>query len=306
MAISNDSCYLSAMADVSETPHVKNAAGVLVDPGAEDHDPSLYQTDFIAEKVDGFDGVTEEHLKFYEQEGYLAIENAFTPEEVEAGRQGILDLIAGNNPDFDNIMFEKWAADRLEELTLDQRQDSIRKLMAFSDYDPRLKALVDHPQMVAFVERLIGEKVSCFQEMALVKPPHQGREKPWHQDKAYFDYPVETQVVGVWIALDEATIANGCMHVQPQGHLEGPRIHFQRRDWQICDTEIMGKPCVAVPLQPGGVLFFDGLLPHGTPTNHSEHRRKALQFHYASVSAEKAPQEERLKHFGNEGKNVEC
>jgi len=112
--------------------------------------------------------------------------------------------------------------------------------------------------------------------------------------------------VGVWIALDEATVANGCMHVRPQGHLEGPRIHFQRRDWQICDTDIMGQPCVAVPLKPGGVLIFDGLLPHGTPTNHSGHRRKALQFHYVSVSADKAPQEERLKHFGSEGKNVEC
>ena len=294
------------MEEVSESPHLKNAASVLVDPGAEDHGSSLYKTDSIAEKVDGFDAVTEEHLEFYKQEGYLAIENAFTPEAVESGKQAILDLIAGKNPDFDNIMFEKWAADQLEDLTLDQRQDSVRKLMSFCDFDDRLKALVEHPQLVRFVERLIGDKVKCFQEMALIKPPYQGREKPWHQDKAYFDYPVETPVVGVWIALDEATVANGCMHVRPQGHREGPRIHFQRRDWQICDTEIMGQPCVAVPLKPGGVLIFDGLLPHGTPTNHSAHRRKALQFHYASVSVEKAPQEERLKYFGSEGKNVEC
>lgn len=294
------------MAETSETPHVKNNAGVLMDPGAEDHDPSLYQTDFTAEKVEGFDALTEEHLDFYKQEGYLAIENAFTAEEVVAARDGILDLIAGKNPDFDKIMFEKWAEERLDELSLDQRQDAVRKLMEFCDYDTRLEALVQHPRLLALVEKLIGDRVFCFQEMALIKPPHQGREKPWHQDKAYFDYPVKTQVVGVWIALDEATVANGCMHVRPQGHLEGPRIHFQRRDWQICDTEIMGQSCVAIPLKPGGVLIFDGLLPHGTPTNHSDKRRKALQFHYASVSAEKAPQEERLKHFGSEGKNVEC
>jgi phytanoyl-CoA hydroxylase len=38
-----------------------------------------------------------------------------------------------------------------------------------------------------------------------------------------------------------------------------------------------------VPLKPGGVLFFSGLLHHGTPPNTSPLRRRALQFHYASI-----------------------
>ena len=44
-------------------------------------------------------------------------------------------------------------------------------------------------------ERLIGGRPELFQDMALVKPAH-GREKPWHQDHAYFNVAIGTPIVG--------------------------------------------------------------------------------------------------------------
>ena len=269
------------------------------------HDPALYKAAVTADKVDGWDSLTEEHFDFYRQEGYLAIENAFTDTEVQEAKAALLDLILGRVPGFEGIAFEN-GAPPAPEWTEEQRQDAVRKLKEFVPVEPRLKHLSEHPRMTPVLTQLLGEPPQLFQDMALIKPPRIGREKPWHQDKAYFNFPIETPVVGVWIALDEATVANGCMHVQPQGHQQGPIVHFKRRDWQICDTEIMGKPCVAVPLKPGGVLLFDGLLPHGTPTNHSVERRKAVQYHYAPASAVKGSLEARLAVFGSEGKDVEC
>ncbi len=277
-----------------------------VDPGSEPHSPDLYTVAATATPVDSLDAVTEEHIAFYRQEGYLAVDNVFTSAEVETARIALLDLILGRVPSFTGISFEASAAGRLGELTVDERQDAVRKLMHFVDHEPRLKALSEKPALLSFLERILGERPHMFQDMALIKPPRFGREKPWHQDKAYFDLPVAARVAGVWIALDPATVENGCMHLQPRGHHQGPRIHFKRRDWQICDTDIMGKPSVAVPLRPGGALFFDGLLPHGTPTNYSPHRRKALQFPYAGASCEKTSTEERLAVFGSEGKDVTC
>lgn len=276
------------------------------DPGAEEHAPELYLHDAIAEKVDSFDAVTDEHLAFYRQEGYLAVENAFSPEEVTSALDGLIHLIMGGNPEFAGVSFEAKAKEILPTLGPEARQDAVRKLMYFVDYDERLKAVSHSPKLLALVERLIGERPTMFQDMALLKPPRMGREKPWHQDHAYFDFPIGTRVVGAWIALDEATLDNGCMRVQPRKHLEGPQIHFKRRDWQICDTEVMGKRCVAAPLKPGGLLLFDGLLPHGTPANRSPSRRRALQFHYAPESVQKWSTEERLAHFGSEGKDVTC
>jgi len=175
------------------------------------------------------------------------------------------------------------------------------------NHEARLKAISHHAKVLAAVRKLMGDREpEMFQDMCLVKPPRLGREKPWHQDHAYFDYPLGTPVVGTWIALDAATIENGCMQLLPGRHREGPIVHFQRRDWQICDNVILGTRSVAAPLPPGGMLFFDGLLPHGTPHNASANRRRALQFHYAPAGITKTTAEERMKHFGSEGKNVSC
>merc|ERR1711924_73492 len=96
----------------------------------------------------------------------------------------------------------------------------------------------------------------------------------------------EVKCAGVWIALSDVTIENGCMHVLPAPLAElRPLPHFSRRDWQICDTDMDGKACVAVPLSPGGALFFSTMLPHGTPTNLGDTQRLAIQFHFAPKDA---------------------
>jgi phytanoyl-CoA hydroxylase len=258
--------------------------------------------------VDRLEDIGPAEIGHFHEQGYLIVRQAFSSTETSDALQGLVDLIMGKNPAFTGVMFEAKAQAILPTLGVEARQDAVRKLMAFVDYDPRLKAISHHPKLLQAVHTLLGAREpKLFQDMALVKPPRLGREKPWHQDNAYFNYPLGTPVVGVWIALDEATIENGCMQFLPGQHKIGPKIHFQRRDWQICDTDILGQRSVAAPLKPGGLLFFSGLLPHGTPHNSSEKRRRALQFHYAPADVAQNPDSaERLKHFGSEGKDVTC
>jgi phytanoyl-CoA hydroxylase len=84
-------------------------------------------------------------------------------------------------------------------------------------------------------------------------------------------------------------------------------IHWQRRDWQICDTDVLLDKVCAVPLKPGSLLLFHGLLHHGTPPSRSDRRRRAVQYHFkpASVTLSEDPAH-RLETFGPEGKDVEC
>ncbi len=280
---------------------------VQFDPGSEMHDPALYQPTGTGFGVDRLEDIGPAEVAFYKEHGYLIVRQAFDAQEVAGALQGLLDLIVGKNPAYKGVLFEAKAQEILPTLSPEQKQDAVRKLWHFVEYDARLKAISHHPRLLAVVRTLIGDQVPfMFQDMALIKPPRLGREKPWHQDHAYFDFPLGTPVVGVWIALDEATVENGCMQFLPGGHKEGPRIHFQRRDWQICDNQTLGLKSLAAPLKPGGLLLFDGLLPHGTPHNSSPHRRRALQYHYAPENVTKWSTEERLKHFGSEGKNVTC
>jgi hypothetical protein len=98
----------------------------------------------------------------------------------------------------------------------EERRDYVRKLHGFLKYDERFKQIAYHSSFLEFIgfvtiplnifffkevksrvynfdmhfSKLLGlknnEKPEVFQDMILVKPPNIGREKPWHQDHAYF------------------------------------------------------------------------------------------------------------------------
>ena len=68
-------------------------------------------------------------------------------------------------------------------------------------------------------------------------------------------------------------------------------------DAEINDGLLDRSRAVPVPLQPGGVLFFHGMLPHFTPENRSDKRRRALQFHFRGRDTAIIPKEEYLRQF---------
>jgi len=286
---------------MSLTESVMKAAQAIEYPAG------LYQFSASSEGIDGgFDGVTDAHVQQFHEQGYLVVRRAFSQEVVQQALDGLLYLMDGNCQEFRGIQFEPKLVKAKDELTVVERRDAVRKLFNFVAYDPRLKALAEDSALIGVLSRLVNDAPLLFQDMALCKPPNFGSEKPWHQDCAYFNVPLGTAVVGVWIALDRADAENGCMHIIPGSHREGPKIHFKRRDWQICDTDVPVQRDVMAPLEPGGCLFFHGLLHHGTPANRSNNRRRALQFHYKPRSAGAVTTEERMQVFGSEGKSVTC
>ena len=231
--------------------------------------------------IAGAAAVSDEHLEQFYRDGFLAVEGVFSPDEVEEAKAALSFLIAGGNPDYDQVFLEDVAQG--VEVPADQRELYVRKLHYFVDFEPRLARLAHHPTLVGLVERIVGTRTNMIQDMALLKPAHVGREKPWHQDTAYFVMEPIEQVLGTWIALDPATPENGCMHVIPGSHRGGPQPHYHDRDCQLPDETIAVERDVMIPLQPGGALLFSGLLHHATPPNRSPARRRALQFHYASI-----------------------
>jgi phytanoyl-CoA hydroxylase len=273
---------------------------------AVSYDGGLYAQHGLAATFEAGDALTEEQVGAYEEQGFLALEHLLAPDEVQSSLAGLLDLIDGRYPGFRHIQFEAGARAVLGGMAAEEKQDLVRKIFSFAAYEPRLKAIAEHPRLVDAARRLLGEEPLLFEDKALIKPPRIGREKPWHQDHAYWNLPLGTRAVTAWIALDAATVENGCLFVIPGSHREGPVVHFRRRDWQICDTHVPTSRVVAAPLAPGGCLFFDSLLQHGTPANSSPQRRRALQFVYVPASAARISQEQRLAVFGGEGKGVTC
>jgi len=271
-----------------------------------EYDSRLYSSDNVATGVESLNDVADEHVDYYRENGFLVVQKAFTRIEAREALAGLMDLIDGKSPDFTEVQFEQSVAETLASSSLENRRNSVRKIKDFVDFEPRLRVMSEKPEFLKIVARLLGSETELFANQALIKPPRIGREKPWHQDHAFFNVPMGTPIVGCWIALDRATFENGCMHVKPGTHVEGPKVHFKQRDWQICDAHLNLDRDVAVPLEPGGLLFFDGLMHHGTPANRTSRRRRAAQFHYVPEGTPRIEDEERMAVFGSEGKNVTC
>ncbi len=278
-----------------------------------------------------------EMIARYREDGYLAFLEALTPDEVKQASDGINQLVhkyafnealtehvggAGKygqaikngrgmlfksrTSDFHFQVEGNYEArpDRLDELA-----DNIRKFQSYVNELPIYDYIANqHPRLRALLGAVLGEDYRPYSSMALCKPAGGGAEKPWHQDLAYFSVNRFDGVCGVWIALDRAIIANGCMHVIPGGHRRGPRRHnWTKVDCEITTDDIDPANAIPIELPPGGLMIFHGLLPHETPANQSNLRRRALQFHYQSAETHVAPREEYMKKFtGPEGIFIGC
>lgn len=193
-------------------------------------------------------------------------------------------------------------------LSTEEIELKVRKYWSFSgEAEVFQRLLAPGGKIRGVVDSLLGDGAILFQEMALVKPPFIGSEKPWHQDNAYFSVEPLDAILGVWIALDDAAVENGCMHVIPGGHKGGAFRHHHGTDCEIDPALLAVERAVAVPVPAGGAMFFYGLLPHETPPNRSPERRRALQFHFRGADSRIVDDEAYDKIFLNrDGEPASC
>lgn len=235
----------------------------------------------------------------YRRDGFVVLREVLGPRNVAACQQALSDLATGRVPaGATTMMFE--TGFEAEAAAPEGREAFIRKYMDFVEDAPALKAAANSQRLHAALDQLLGQERLLFQEMALVKPPRIGSEKPWHQDAAYFRLTDPSLIVGVWIALDPALPMNGCMEVVPGTHLEGGVPHVHENDFNRCRI-VPGKvrvaERVAISLQPGDALVFHSLLHHFTAPNRSDMRRRAVQFHYHQIGAVWSDVETHAAHF---------
>jgi phytanoyl-CoA hydroxylase len=117
----------------------------------------------------------------------------------------------------------------------------------------------------------------------------------WHQDATFFD-TTPISVTTFWFALEDATIDNGCLWVEPGGHRGPLRERFVRNGDRIAmeklDATAWPDDSVAVPLEAaaGSLVCFHGLLPHYSAPNRSPVSRHAYTLHATDGRTDYSPQ----------------
>ena len=152
--------------------------------------------------------------------------------------------------------------------------------------DPVFRAFATRPDVVALVSEILETHApACFLSQFIFKNPGAWGQ-PWHQDSYYFPFVPARPIVGLWLAVTEATLANGCLHVLPGSSAEPVHEHIpdRRPGANYGYTEIVDHDMSAatpVLMQPGDLLVFDSHLMHRSTDNVSDGIRAAMVYHYA-------------------------
>lgn len=152
----------------------------------------------------------------------------------------------------------------------------------FSDY-------TKHQKWCELAEALVGETASCEQPEWFNKPPNTNHVTPPHQDNYYFCL-VPSNVVTIWLALDEVDAENGCLRYVKGSHLHGYRKHAKSKILGFSQGIVDYSPDdfsneAVMRLQPGDAIAHHGMTIHRADANMSEtrHRRSfAMVFKGAS------------------------
>ena len=134
-----------------------------------------------------------------------------------------------------------------------------------------------------------------LQSMYIFKQPHIGGEVICHQD-ATFLVTEPSSVVGMWFAVEDATLDNGCLWAQPGGHRGPLRRRFVRDEdgrgtrFEPLDDTPLPEPgtgsLVPIEAEQGTLVLLHGLLPHRSDANRSDRSRHAYSLHLIERSAE--------------------
>ena len=176
-------------------------------------------------------------------------------------------------------------------------EDVVSKIFRLAR-DPVFRAFATRPDVVALVSDVLGtDAPACFLSQFIFKNPGAWGQ-PWHQDAWYFPFTPSRPVVGIWLAITEATLDNGCLHVLPGSHHEPVHEHvLDRREGanygyvEIVDHDMVTS--APVLMQPGDLLVFDSHLMHRSTDNTSAGIRAAMVFHYAPASTVDHTEEQR-------------
>lgn len=166
---------------------------------------------------------------------------------------------------------------------------------AAHDLDPVFDRFSRQEPLPELVADLGMRDPKLLQSMLIFKHAGIGGEVVSHQD-ATFLYTEPLTVIGLWFALEDATLENGCLFAQPGGH-KGPLRRLFRRSASGTGTEFvdldplpmpeLGDPGL-VPLEvpKGTCVVLHGLLPHGSHPNRSSRSRQAYSVHLIDGTAD--------------------
>jgi len=237
--------------------------------------------------------LTNEQVEFFRRNGFLNYGNVLSPHETTELRdalQRVLDDRSEAKPE---------AARNL----LGDSEEVVIQVVNIWEAEPAFRKHLSNPRIVRMIAQLMGtDTVRVWHDQIQIKPPFKGGPTVWHQDHPYWPVIAPADLVSAWVALEDATIDNGCMSMVPRSHLWGPygsgTIGNTDDHAPAYDPAFLpaGERVEVVPCEvpAGSVVFHHCLTWHGAPPNRTERNRPAIAVHYMPGHTRYEPRGEHL------------
>ena len=260
----------------------------------------------------------EDRREAWERDGFVVLPGFVPPDRVESLRRRIDDLVAGyasqglpdgaatvfstteqthaqdnwflTSADVIRPFFENGAFDADGNLVAPMDRALNKMGHALHDLDPAFDQFSRTTDLASLVAELGVADPLLLQSMVIFKPPRIGGEVVCHCDHSFLWTDPQT-VVGLWFALDDATVANGCMWAIPGGHVGGARTRFRLDGTGGTTTDVLDPTpydhgdLVPVEAEAGTLVAFHGCLPHWSGANTSDRPRLAYTLHVIDGTA---------------------
>ena len=247
-------------------------------------------------------------LESYRSNGYLVLPGFKTAAEIAAVRRRADEIVEAFDPSESRSIFTTNEQTRTVDEYFLGSADTIRCFFeeeafgtdgqlrqakalsinkighALHDLDPAFNQFSRSPALHALAQQIGLQVPLLWQSMVIFKQPGIGGEVGWHQDATFF----ETDPVSVttfWFALEDATLQNGCLWVEPGGHRGPLRERFVRKGKAVSMERLDNTPwpdqksAIALEVPAGTLVVFHGLLPHYSAPNRSTRSRHAYTLH---------------------------
>jgi ectoine hydroxylase-related dioxygenase (phytanoyl-CoA dioxygenase family) len=232
------------------------------------------------------DQLNAEQIESYRRNGFLVIEGFLNAVELERWRHDTEEAVQQR---LDSVRRKAdGEKDLVSSLTNQADPEAyyaqvFTQCLKLAETHPGMHELMYDPRLGRIAAALAGvDGIRIWHDQALFKPPY-GNPTGWHLDNPYWSFS-SRQAISLWVALDAATLSNGCMYYVPGSHLTarydnsgiGQNIGDLFKvypEWRAIDP-------VACPCPAGSAVFHSGLTAHGAGANMTNKPRRAMTCAY--------------------------
>lgn len=173
----------------------------------------------------------------------------------------------------------------------------LRKLHYVARWDAVFHDFLTSAPVLAILSSVLGDGFVLYSDIAFLKAARVGSRQPYHQDRVLgYEIDDAARMVGLWVALDPATEANGCLRFIPGSH----RLRLQLEETALIEKRAVGDGVpeeVLVPAEPGEVILIDSLVLHCSQPNTTGQDRWAYSAFCVSADAKYFGGEEQRRRF---------